>query len=169
TVEPRGGKLQDIDVISLENDLLARTAVDEHRRYRLTAASIPLAVNFLLIALHRQGVTLARGQGIDENRNILAAGVLEQKRRAAASQARDTDCAQLLIQVDRHAHAGKLAFSVEQINKFSQTGKSHETLLMRKSPLAPLFQRGELVRRSSVSERTRSQTSPFEKGGQRGI
>src|SRR6185295_353296 len=100
TVEPRGGKLQDIDVVSLENDLLARTAVDEHRRHRLTAASIPLAVNFLLLALHRQGVTFARGQCVYKNRNIFAAGTLKQQRWAATSQARDADRAQLLIQVD---------------------------------------------------------------------
>ena len=59
--------------------------------------------------------------------NVLAAGALKQQRRAAAPQARDADRPQLLIQVDRHAHAGKLAFSVEQINKFSQASKPHRS------------------------------------------
>ena len=129
-IEARRGKIEDVDVIALENNLVARAAVDGNRRQRLAHPPIPLAVNFLLIALHRQGVTFARGQRIYENRNIFAAGVLEQQCRAAASQARDADCAQLLIQVDRHAHAGQLAFSVEQINKFSQASKSHADLLM---------------------------------------
>src|SRR5207247_9763398 len=114
-------------------------------------APTPRSINSHIILLQRECVTLARGQRIYENRNVLAAGALEQQRRAAASQARDAHRAQLLIQVDRHTHAGELAFSVEQLNKFSQPRKPHETLLIRKSPLTPLFQRGELVRRGSVS------------------
>ena len=86
-------------------------------------------MNFPLLALHRQGITFARGQGVDENRNILAAGVLKQQRRAAAPQARDADRAQLLIQIDRHLHAGELAFSVKQLNKFPQPFKTHVVLL----------------------------------------
>jgi hypothetical protein len=34
-----------------------------------------------------------------------------------------------LIQFDRNAHAGKLAFSVEQLNEFSQARKPHDDLL----------------------------------------
>src|SRR6266404_3381834 len=108
---------------------MAWTAVHCDGRQRLTDTPIPLAVNFLLLALHGQGVTLARGQSVYENRNVLAAGALEQQRRTAASQAGDADRAQLLIQVDRHAHASELAFSFEQLNKFSQPFKAHAFLL----------------------------------------
>src|SRR6266545_2388910 len=128
-VEARRGKIEDVNVISLQNNLVTTGAVDENRRQRLADPPIPLAMNVLLIALHRQGVTLARGQGVYENRHVLAAGALKQQRRTAASQARDTDRTQLLIQIDRHAHARKLAFSVEQLNKFSQARKTHDDLL----------------------------------------
>src|SRR6266550_1034581 len=57
TVEARRGKIEDVDVISLENNLVAWAAVDDNRRQRLADPPIPLAVNFLLIALHREGVT----------------------------------------------------------------------------------------------------------------
>src|SRR5918994_2577427 len=69
TVELRRGKIENVDVAFLQNNFLARAAVDRNRRQRLTDPAVPLAVNVLWIALHRQGVTLARGQGVDENRH----------------------------------------------------------------------------------------------------
>ena len=77
TVEPRGGKLQDVNVISFKHNFLAWTVVHCDRRQRLADSPIPLAVNFLLLALHRQGVPFARGQCVYKNRNIFAAGALK--------------------------------------------------------------------------------------------
>src|SRR5262245_7286932 len=104
-VEARCGKVEDVDVIAFENNLVARAAVDGYRRQRPADPPIPLVVNVQLIALHRQGVTLARSQSVYENRHVLAARALKQQRRSTASQACDADRAQLLIQVDRHTHA----------------------------------------------------------------
>jgi hypothetical protein len=76
-IEARRWKLQDIDFVPLKHNLLARTAVYCNRRQRLTDSPIPLTVHLLLLALHRESITFARGQRVYKNRNFLAAGALE--------------------------------------------------------------------------------------------